>query len=187
LTGDLYIGDVGFGEVEEINIEAAASAGGLNYGWDIEEGSLCFDPTPENGELPCGDPGLTRPAYGYAHDPEAFCNAVTGGVVYRGAALPSLYGAYFFGDFCTDQIWSLRWDATDGVVDPVVEHEVAIPDQSTIDAIAAIAEDGAGELVIVDLGGEVFRLVPEPGSALLAAAAALALAALRARRRRSLR
>ena len=182
MTGDLYLGDVGLSDREEIDVAPAASEGGLNFGWDIEEGSLCFDPTPGLGELPCGDPGLTRPIYEYAHDPEAFCNAVTGGVVYRGTAIPDLYGVYLFGDFCTNQIWGLRWDGAGGTIGPVVEQQITVADGFTLDAFSAFAQDGAGEIVVVDLGGEVFRLLPEPDSAALAAAAALTLATLRARR-----
>ena len=181
LTGDLYLGDVGFDDREEIDVEPAASGGGRNYGWDIEEGSVCFDPTPEAGESECGDPTLTRPVYEYDHDPEAFCNAVTGGVVYRGTAIPSLYGEYLFGDFCTEQIWSFRWDGAGGTEGPVVEREVVVTDETAVDAISAFAEDGAGELVIVDLGGELFRLVPEPDTTALALAATLTLTTLRLR------
>jgi glucose/arabinose dehydrogenase len=180
LTGDLYLGDVGFGDREEIDVEAAASPGGRNYGWDVEEASLCFDPTPALGEPACGDPGLVRPVHEYPHDPEQICNAVTGGVVYRGAAIPQLQGEYLFGDFCSEQIWSFVWDSAGGTVGPVVEQSIET-DVSEIDAITAITEDGAGELLVVDLGGELFRLVPEPASAALGAASALALAMLRGR------
>lgn len=184
LTGDLYLGDVGFGDREEIDVEAAASPGGRNYGWDVEEGSLCYDPTPALGEPACGDPGLVRPVYEYAHDPEQFCNAVTGGVVYRGAAIPQLQGEYLFGDFCSEQISSFVWDGAAGTIGPVVEQRIET-DISAIDAITAITEDGAGEVLVVDLGGELFRLVPEPAPTALAAASALALATLRGRSSRS--
>lgn len=183
LTGDLYLGDVGFGDREEIDVEAAASPGGRNYGWDVEEGSLCYDPTPALGEPACGDPGLVRPVHEYAHDPEQICNAVTGGVVYRGASIPQLQGEYLFGDFCSEQIWSFVWDGAGGTVGPVVEQGIDT-DISEIDAITAITEDGAGEVLVVDLGGELFRLVPEPDFAALAASSALAIAVMR---RRSIR
>jgi glucose/arabinose dehydrogenase len=187
-TGDLYIGDVGFSDREEIDVEGAATGGGRNYGWDVEEGSLCFDPTPALGEPPCGDPSLVRPVYEYAHDPDAFCNAVVGGVVYRGAAMPSLQGEYLFGDYCTKQFSTFRWDGAGGTLGPVLPLDI-VPDAGLLDAIGAITQDGAGEVLLTDLGGEIFRLVPEPSTTTtsVAATATLALAALRNRSARKLR
>ena len=160
--------------VEEIDVEPASSGGGRNYGWDVREGSSCFDEPPTPGEPLCSDASLVDPVHEYPHDALAPCNAVTGGVVYRGTALPQLVGQYLFGDFCTEQIWSFRWDGAGGTVGPVVERSV-VADVSAIDAIGAITEDGAGEILIVDLGGELFRLVPEPDSTALALTSTLAL------------
>jgi glucose/arabinose dehydrogenase len=183
-TGDLYVGDVGQDAVEEIDVEPASSLGGRNYGWDVMEGGdTCFDSTPEAGEPPCFDPSLVAPVHEYPHDALEPCNAVTGGVVYRGSALPQLVGQYLFGDFCTERIFSFTWDGAGGTVGPVVDRTHTIfPDVSGIDAISAFAEDSAGEVYVVDLGGEVFKLVPEPSSALAGAGALAALAALRKRR-----
>ncbi|HUP51908.1 MAG TPA: PQQ-dependent sugar dehydrogenase, partial [Longimicrobiales bacterium] len=89
-TGDLYIGDVGQTEREEISFQPGSSDGGENYGWRIMEGTACHNP-------PSGCPmtGLTLPIHDYSLVPEC---AVTGGYVYRGSALPDLVGRYFFGD-----------------------------------------------------------------------------------------
>jgi glucose/arabinose dehydrogenase len=182
-NGDLYIGDVGQNALEEIDAERADDAGGRNYGWDVEEGTACFDPDPGIGEPPCGDPSLVEPIFEYAHE-GAFCSgSVTGGAVYRGEASPALRGLYFFADYCQDRIWSLRWNRDTGLAEEVDERTGEIPtDFGTIENLTAIAEDGAGELHLVDAGGEVFRLVPEPGAGASGAAAALGLAALRRRR-----
>lgn len=98
-TGHLYIGDVGQAEREEIDFQPAASRGGLNYGWNILEGRLCFNPLTG-----CVPPvNYRNPVTAYSH---AVGIAVTGGYVYRGAAFPALQGFYFFGDL-TGEIFAL--------------------------------------------------------------------------------
>jgi glucose/arabinose dehydrogenase len=180
-TGDLYLGDVGQDRREEVNVEPADSPGGLNYGWDVEEGSLCFD--PKEGKPPCDDPSLVRPVFEYAHQGNTCSGAVTGGAVYRGNASPALRGRYFFADYCRDRIWSLRWNRETGAAEDVLEHTGEIPaDEGSIARVTAIVEDAAGELHFVELnGGEVFRLVPEPGAGALGIAAFGVLVSLRRR------
>lgn len=182
-TGDLYVGDVGQSTREEIDAERADFPGGGNYGWDVEEGTLCFEPGDE--KPPCGDPSLIEPIFEYAHGELPCRAAVTGGAVYRGRAYPSLRGLYFFADYCKDRIWSLRWNRDTNEVSELVERTGQIPaDEGSIARVVAIAEDAAGELYFVDAdGGELFRLVPEPGAAAASAAALAALAGLRAGRR----
>jgi glucose/arabinose dehydrogenase len=107
-TGDLYIGDVGEGTFEEIDVQPADNNVGRNYGWDIMEGANCF------GSATCSTAGLTLPVFVYDH---SLGCSVTGGHVYRGAAFPSLRGVYLFGDYCSGRIWGLRkngavWDNT---------------------------------------------------------------------------
>lgn len=98
-TGDLYIGDVGQSAVEEIDVQPAGSPGGRNYGWNVMEGTGCF-----NGAA-CNPAGLTLPVAAYDHSQGC---SVTGGMVYRGSAFPALQGIYFYGDYCTGRIWGLR-------------------------------------------------------------------------------
>jgi glucose/arabinose dehydrogenase len=170
-TGDLYIGDVGQFEIEEIDVEPAGSPGGRNYGWDVMEGTSCYE-TPDPGEPPCQDPSLTPPVHEYGHD-EGF--AVTGGVVYRGS-LPELQGQYLFSDYGSARIWTLVWDGAGGVVGDVLDRTADFaPPVGSIGSVVGFGEDGDGELYVVDLGGEVFR-VPEPAQALLAVVGALVLA-----------
>src|SRR5690606_25763845 len=101
LTGDLYIGDVGQGSLEEIDFQAAASPGGANYGWNILEGPDCF--IPAAGCVP--PPGYVPPVAYYDH---TLGCSVTGGFVYRGPpGNPGLQGLYIYGDFCSGRIWGL--------------------------------------------------------------------------------
>ena len=179
LNGDLWIGDVGQEAKEEVDYEPAGD-GGHNYGWDVMEGTLCnpFDPWPPPPA--CNAPSLTLPFYEYGHDNNPACSGnVIGGYVYRGRAGSPFYGLYFFGDFCTSKLWTLE-PSTVGVVERTADLSPAV-NGGTIDLIVGFGEDGAGELYVVDLDGEVFRIhlpivvpaVPPWGLALLAASIAV--------------
>jgi len=174
-TDDLYIGDVGQDTLEEIDAERADSQGGRNYGWDVKEGTNCFDPDP--GEPSCDATELVPPIHELDHA-DGNC-AVTGGAVYRGSASPSLRGLYFFSDYCSARIWTLRWNSTSPLAEEVTDRTSEFPTGAgPISKPVAITEDGSGELVVVSLLGSVYRLVPEPGTSLLGAAALTALAVL---------
>jgi glucose/arabinose dehydrogenase len=144
-TGDLWIADVGQSLFEEINFVAAAQvrAGGLNFGWPVMEGAHCRD------HAPCDPGAYTAPFYEYGHAGNG-CS-VTGGYVYRGAAYPALQGVYLYGDFCSGNIWAL-WQSPDGTL----RNERILPNAA---AAASFAEDEAGELYLVDIGGTVRRIV----------------------------
>jgi len=173
-TGDLYIGDVGQDSWEEIDVTPADAPKGLNYGWAVMEGRHCYKHV--DGAPQCNDPSLTLPVAEYAHDQGC---AVTGGSVYRGAAIPSLQGEYFFSDYCSGNVWSFHWDGTNDLQTVVDRNADVVPDQGSIANITAIAEDGFGELDFVSLdGGAIYKLVPEPGAGALALAACAALGAL---------
>ena len=157
-TSDLWIGDVGQSSWEEIDFQPAASSGGENYGWRLMEGSHCYNPPVD-----CDDGTLTHPIYEYDHE-SGRCS-VTGGYVYRGAALPELQGQYFFGDFCTGEIWSFREEGGEAVDVQDRTAELSPGGGLSIDFIASFGEDGFGELYVIDRGdgtnGEVFKIVPE--------------------------
>ncbi len=158
LTSDLYIADVGQGLREEINFQPASSPGGENYGWRVMEGTSCH---AASDPIPCNDPSFTTPIHEYSH--VAAPNggfSITGGYVYRGPR-PALQGTYFFADYITEQIWSFRYD---GITKTEFTNRTAelVPDAGTIDSIASFGEDARGNLYIVDLGGEIFRILPEP-------------------------
>lgn len=152
-TGDLYIADVGQNRVEEVDVQPAGVSG-LNFGWDIMEASLCFEPLEG-----CDTAGLTLPIFEYLHegdDPDR-CS-ISGGQVYRGAQNPDLEGHYFFADYCSGQIWSLVWDGADGT-STVVEWTDALTPDGGYGGIVSISRDDAGELYIVDRGGDaIYRL-----------------------------
>ena len=145
-TGDLYIGDVGQDNWEEIDFQAVQTPGGLNFGWAVREG-----PCPTGITQPCAtaDPSLTEPIVSYSR---GVGQSVTGGFVYRGTRFPALLGRYFYGDFLSGRIWSLS------PVNPDTLREVRIELDSGL-AISSFGEDELGELYVVDyFGGTVRRL-----------------------------
>jgi len=141
ITGDLWAGDVGQNRFEEIDIIRP----GLNYGWNIMEGLDCFQ--PREG---CNQQGLELPVIEYALR-DGNCSVI-GGYVYRGSRLPSLYGAYIYGDFCSGKIWALRHDGTQ-----VTEH-LEIVDSSL--RISSFAEDQSREVLILSFDNKIYRLKP---------------------------
>ena len=98
-TGDLYIGDIGEGEVEEINYQPASSQGGENYGWAICEGIRCNN--PDAGSLT----GFTQPVAEYQHSHRC---AIVDDPIYRGPQFVSMYDIDLYADFCSGRIWGLR-------------------------------------------------------------------------------
>lgn len=144
VTGDLWIADVGQNRYEEVNLVAAGSAGGLNFGWPIMEGKRCF---PEDVE--CGTDGLQVPVLDYEHGANG-CS-ITGGYVYRGRLNPGLVGAYLYADYCSGRIWGLKGSGT--------SRRAALLFESGLN-ISSFGEDEEGELYVTDLsGGGVYRIV----------------------------
>jgi glucose/arabinose dehydrogenase len=141
-TGDLWIGDVGQSAREEVDFERAGSRGGRNYGWSLMEGTLI-----QSENLPSG---LVRPVFEYETGSDGTC-AIVGGYVYRGAAIPALHGAYLFSDNCAGQIRALRH-----MRGKVQQHRALGVD---VGGLASFGEDQNGELYVLSLGGEVYRIV----------------------------
>ena len=152
VTGDMMIGDVGQYDWEEIDHEPEGR-GGRNYGWRRMEGTHCF-PNP-----PCDSTGLTMPIAEYGH--QVGCS-VTGGKVYRGAALPELSGVYFYGDYCTGLIRSLRVE--NGVATDMREWTGVLrrTGGGPMQGLSSFGTDGKGDLYLVLLGGEIYRLERKP-------------------------
>ena len=151
-TGDLWIGDVGELEWEEVDFQPAGLAG-VNYGWDCREGAHCVP----SQTCVCTDPDLVDPIFEYSHGEGC---AITGGRVYRGCAIPDLQGTYFVGDFCSANIWSFRFDGK-STTDLQQRHvQLDPPGSLSIDQIVGFGEDAYGELYICDLGGEIYKIVP---------------------------
>ncbi|MBX3026921.1 PQQ-dependent sugar dehydrogenase [bacterium] len=155
VTGALWIGDVGEDQREEIDVLPAGSAG-ANLGWDVFEGSLCFEPAPLFPSCPAPTAGFTFPVREYDHGQGC---AVIGGFVYRGCALPDLQGRYFYGDHCSAFVRSVALDGGVAVDDADHTAELTPGGGLSIDDITAFGEDARGELYIVDGGGEVFQIV----------------------------
>ena len=142
----LYTADVGQDAREEVNIVTAAQ-GGLNYGWDIMEGTACF------GAASCDRTGLTLPVFEYEHGAnEVNGCSITGGYVYRGAALPELAGRYFYSDFCRGYVKSFF--ATGAGVVEQRDWNLGGAGQ-----VVSFGRDGAGELYVISAGGRIFRIV----------------------------
>jgi glucose/arabinose dehydrogenase len=145
-TGDLWIGDVGQGDFEEINHATATdgrdAARGVNFGWSAFEGFERFnDDQPTDGAF--------APLFVYDHA-DGRCS-VTGGTVARGDAVEGLAGWYLFGDYCSGQIWAL-----DPSAPPSAPRVVDI---AQLDALAAIVEGPERELYAVSNAGAVARFI----------------------------
>jgi glucose/arabinose dehydrogenase len=155
LLGDLWIADVGQDTREEINFEAEAAPGGANYGWRLREGSIENPAAGVGGPKP---PGNVDPLYDYAHGFGQFQGlSVTGGYVYRGP-VTELQGKYFFADYITQKVWSLT-KSGNSFVDLTDWSSQFRPDQGAINGISSFGEDNLGNLYIVDLDGEIFKVV----------------------------
>ncbi len=162
-TGDLWIGDVGQNQFEEVNYVPARTRPPLNFGWPIMEATQCF------GSADCDETGLWMPVAETDH--QGNCS-LTGGYVYRGEAYPQLTGVYLFGDYCSGKIWAtlpdddavqsdtLTIQNAEGAVSAWRSVEVLDTDLS----INSFGEDEAGELYVIDHRGAVSQIVI-PGSA----------------------
>ena len=142
-TGLMYIGDVGQERWEEINVVSLDTAG-ANLGWAYWEGSTCFS-SPE-----CDETDSVLPVVEYAHSDGC---SVTGGNVYRGAAIPELHGVYFYSDWCQSWVRSFRYE--DGAAVDLQSWPELKPGQ-----VNTYGTDGLGELYLASWGGAVWKLVP---------------------------
>jgi glucose/arabinose dehydrogenase len=140
-TGDLYIADVGQGEVEEVDFTPRDSPGLENYGWNLYEGSRRFEEgTPSIGKL-------VFPVAEYSHSRGC---SITGGFVYRGSARPSERGRYIYGDYCSGTIWSFRM-AEGAAADLRVEP-------FRVESLSSFGQNAAGELFAVSQNGVIYRV-----------------------------
>lgn len=138
-TGDLYIGDVGQGEWEEISFIPAGSAGGENFGWDFREGAHDYD----GG----GPDGMIDPIAEYSHS-EGGCS-ITGGYVYHGA-MTEWNGIYLYGDYCTGLIWGLIHTGNGWQEELLFDVDVNI---------TSFGQDENGEVYLLSDGGGMYQLV----------------------------
>jgi len=147
-TGDLYIGDVGQNVWEEVDVVAAAAGAGrgANFGWNVTEGRHCY------ASPGCDTSQFTMPVLEYSH---AQGCSISGGYVYRGAAIPALQGHYFYADFCSGWVRSFRMQ--DGQAVEPYQWPTLAPGGS----VTSFGQDAAGELYIMIAEGRVFRIVPQ--------------------------
>ncbi len=142
-TRSLYIADVGQNSREEVDV-VAADAAGLNFGWNIWEGTLCYP-----SGTSCNPVGITMPLVDYDHGDGC---SITGGYVYRGSALPEIAGHYFYSDFCNGWLRSM-----------LVAGGVAIErtdwGATPVGNIQSFGVDSRQELYVLTSAGGVYRLV----------------------------
>ncbi|MAU76252.1 MAG: hypothetical protein CL831_05180 [Crocinitomicaceae bacterium] len=178
-NGDMYIGDVGEVDWEEINYEAGGSSGGINYGWRLMEGPDCYEPIVD-----C-DPNnsITEPIFAFPHE-NGLCSVI-GGVVYRGQDIPSLNGYYILSDACgfgDTQFFTLISDGNGGWIDQPLVLDVEGGFVPWTETKFAFGEDNKGEVYLctryfvykllfdplsppVDEGGEEITFHPNPVAA----------------------
>ncbi len=148
-TGDLYIADVGQDKWEEVDVVASKDIEGANFGWSTWEGLHCFR------DKGCSAEGMRAPVLEYDH--QTGCS-VTGGEVYRGKALPSLDGIYFYSDFCTAIVRSFRW--SEGVLSDHWDWKQSLDPEFRLSNVSAFASDQEGELYLLSTDGLIYKLVP---------------------------
>lgn len=160
LTGDLFIGDVGQGEREEVDVQPASNpGGGENYGWRVREGTI-QNPAYPNDPVP---PNALNPIYDYPHTVGV---TVIGGYVYRGHRISALRGTYVFADYLgptytTGKIWTLNYSG--GVASnfqDVTAELFPTPTGVNLQNPTSLGEDGSGELYIADISsGDIFKIL----------------------------
>jgi glucose/arabinose dehydrogenase len=143
----LYVADVGQNAWEEISVIDVSADAGANLGWRTMEGRDCYPA----GSM-CVQGGMMMPIHVYGHDEGC---SITGGVVYRGAALPALEGRYFFADYCNGAIQALRYE--DGSATGLVNTGETL---GSIGNVTSFGTDAAGEMIVLTDDGLVFRMVP---------------------------
>lgn len=177
-TGNLYVGDVGQNSREEINFIANGSAGGQNFGWRVREGTI-QNPAYPTAPVPAG---AIDPIHDYGR---AIGTTVTGGYVYRGTWRDDdgnpLDGHYFFADFGSGRVWSLKYDGqfVATAIDRTAELGFTVGQFNP----SSFAEDGFGNLYLIAYNGTVYQIVPVAEPAAVGLVAGGAVAAWLARRR----
>lgn len=156
LTGDIWFGDVGQDTWEELDFLPAGTAA-ANFGWRIMEGTHCYNPSSG-----CNTAGLVQPIHEYRHatTPQGYRCSISGGRVYRGRSMATMHGRFFFGDYCTGEVWSTRTDGvtTVGFTDHTLELEATMGSDGQV---IGFGQDADGELYVCNMrDGSVHRVVP---------------------------
>jgi glucose/arabinose dehydrogenase len=141
VTSKLWAGDVGQGNWEEIDV---ITAGG-NYGWNVREGAHCFNPSSG-----CANTFI-EPISEYDH---GLGGSITGGLVYRGTAIPGLAGWYLFGDFTSGRLFGIREDSAVGI-EPEILSQTGLQ-------IVSFGQDADGEIYVLNFVGTIHQIVDAP-------------------------
>ena len=159
------MGDVGQNEWEEINFQPNNHSGGINFGWNILEGNHCYGEDNKD----CNSSNTVLPIFEYPNDanyaktivgwdqPDMHGCSVTGGYVYRGTNKPELYGRYFFGDYCTGKVWSMKNNSenidlinhTDELLEAMNKSEFYL---------SSFGQDDNQELYLIDYSGDIYSI-----------------------------
>ena len=160
-NGDLYIADVGQNNWEEVNYITMDEASGSNFGWNMKEGSYCYNPKTD-----CPSENLIDPVFEYPNNANYIKTligwdqhnvkgcSITGGYVYRGGENPEVYGEYFFGDYCTGNVWSFKIRNNKAV--NYKEWDLAGIDEDFY--LSSFGEDGLGELYLINHKGSIYKI-----------------------------
>jgi len=166
LTNDLLIADISHKSWQEVNWNSWDASKNANFGWNFMEGKHCFDQ-----ESLCDTVGLTMPIYEYPSrvsyikklmnmgNEETYGCAIVGGYVYRGSKHYTLYGAYIFGDYCSNQIWMLNKNKKGKPTLKNIKKELKENSQSFPITISSFGQDNLGELYVVDYMGSIFKFI----------------------------
>ena len=166
LTGDLFIGDVGQNNWEEIDVIPGNKMGGQNFGWNILEGFHCY---PEEND--CNKTNFIEPIWEYPNNANYLKTlvgikqnkmdgcSITGGYVYRGKKIPEFYGRYIFGDYCTGKVWSFVYE--NGEAKDIKNHTHDILNSMNKNSfyLSSFGETIDGELLIVNYSGEIYLII----------------------------
>ena len=151
-TGDLWIGDVGQNTREEVDVLPHNATAPLNFGWRVREGLIQNPAYPSETTVTAA----TDPVFDYGHGVGV---AVIGGYRYRGTAIPTLQGHYFFSDDGSSKVWSFTYNGTAiaNFTDRTADFNAG---NNALSGVTAFGEDNAGEIYICDLAGTVSKIVP---------------------------
>ncbi|MDB4508324.1 PQQ-dependent sugar dehydrogenase [Akkermansiaceae bacterium] len=155
-TGDLWIADVGQNHWEEINFIPAGEARGVNFGWRPREGTHKTPKEGVGGDSPAAE---HKPIYEYGHDVSKPTGglSISGGYVHRGER-KELNGRYFFADYVSMRIWSLKQEGKK--MSDFVNHNdsMKLPEGKTLGPVSSFGQDHAGEVYVLDFTGTIYRI-----------------------------
>jgi glucose/arabinose dehydrogenase len=145
-TGAIWIGDVGQNAWEEIDYLRPGRPAGANLGWNGYEGTHVYD---AQVAATLNKASLTWPVAQYSH---SIGDAVTGGYVYRGSAIPALRGFYLFADFGSGHVWAMKG--------PGGARRALSGADGQVTQVSSFGQDASGELYLVSLAGSIYKIVP---------------------------